>query len=74
MKRTKPSCYGKCQDCFFYFIDGCVALSGEDCFLEINQKKAELILKNRNRFNISSEAAISIAEKFPGIHNVKEMA
>jgi len=51
-----------------------VALSGEDCFLEINQKKAELILNNRNRFSISSEAAISLAEKFPKVHKVKEMA
>jgi hypothetical protein len=74
MKRTKPSCYGKCHDCFFFFINGCVALSGEDCFLEISQKHAQLIINNRNRFDISSEAAISLAEKFPRAIKIKEMA
>ncbi len=64
MRRMKPSCYGKCGNCFFYFINGCVALSGEDCFLEINQKHAQLILNNRSRFDISNHAVATLSDKF----------
>ncbi len=64
MRRMKPSCYGKCSNCFFHFINGCVALSGEDCFLEINQKHAELIINNRSRFDISNNAIATLEDKF----------
>lgn len=73
MKRANPSCYGKCTNCFFYFINGCVALSGEDCFLEITQKHAQLIINNRNRFDITSEAEISLVQKFPQTKRRKEL-
>jgi len=73
MKRANPSCYGKCTNCFFYFINGCIALSGEDCFLEITQKHAQLIINNRNRFDISTEAEISLLQKFPQSKICKEL-
>ena len=65
MKKVLPACYGKCSKCFFYYINGCVALSGEDCFLEITKKHVELISKNRQRFNVHHDFGLMLKNKFP---------
>jgi hypothetical protein len=67
MRKLKPECYGKCNDCFFYFINGCVALTGEDCFLMINQKHALLIINNKRRFDIPDQLANKLITKFPEV-------
>jgi hypothetical protein len=67
MRKIKPECYGKCSDCFFYFINGCVALSGEDCFLMINQKQALLIINNKRRFDIPDQITNKLIKKFPEV-------
>ncbi len=53
MLKFKPKCLGKCENCFFHLINGCVALGGEDHFLPINEKQAKLIVANKDRFNVS---------------------
>jgi len=65
MSRYKPSCYGKCKECFFYYIDGCVALPGEDCFIKINDNHANLIIRNQKRFNVPEPIAVELTRKFP---------
>jgi len=65
MLKLKPKCLGKCDGCFFHFINGCVALAGEDYFLPISEKHANLILTNRNRFNISGSMANELMNRFP---------
>ena len=69
MRKLKPECYRKCNDCFFYFINGCVALSGEDCFLMINQKQALLIINNKRRFDIPDQIEHKLIKKFPEVEN-----
>ncbi len=67
MSRFKPKCYGKCKECFFYYINGCVAMPGEDCFIRINSNHATLIMKNLKRFEIPEQLAKELTTKFPAI-------
>lgn len=67
MKRLIPKCDEKCDKCFFYFIDECIVLPNEDNFIEINEKQAELILNNKNRFLLSKEKFQKLMRKFPDI-------
>lgn len=67
MKRLKPKCYNKCESCFFHFTNGCIAPAGEDYYIEMSEKQAELILKNKSRFHISYQKSIEIARKFPTV-------
>jgi hypothetical protein len=69
MRSLKPECYGKCGECFFYFINGCIALPGEDCFLMINQKQAILIINNKRRFDIPDQITTKLIKKFPVVEN-----
>jgi len=69
MIKLKPECFGKCNDCFFYFINGCIAMPGEDCFLMINQKQAVLIVNNKNRFDIPDQITYKLVKKFPAVEN-----
>lgn len=70
MNKLKPRCYAKCESCFFHFTNGCIAPPGEDYFIEMSEKQAELILKNRNRFNISYKTSTELTHKFPSISNL----
>ncbi|MBN1925863.1 MAG: hypothetical protein JW798_08510 [Prolixibacteraceae bacterium] len=72
MKKVLPACYGKCNKCFFYYINGCVALSGEDCFLEINSKHASLIAHNHERFNIHKDFSELLKKRFPEVESPVE--
>jgi len=67
MRKFKPDCYGKCKECFFYYINGCVALPGEDCFVEINNNHANLIIKNQQRFDVPKQIALELTRKFPEV-------
>jgi len=67
IRRLKPECFGKCEDCFFYFINGCVAMPGEDCFLLINQRQATLIVNNKSRFEIPDQITSQLISKFPEV-------
>jgi hypothetical protein len=73
MRKIKPECYGKCNECFFYFINGCVALPGEDCFMMINQKQAFLIINNKSRFDIPDQITFQLIKKFPEVVNKVEI-
>jgi hypothetical protein len=76
MKKTinlKPACYKECRECFFYFIDGCIALPGENCFMPITQKQAQLILNNQHRFNVSETVTQQLADKFPMVEIQKQV-
>jgi hypothetical protein len=64
MNRVRPGCYGKCKECFFYYINGCVALPGEDCFIKINNNHALLIIKNQKRFDVPEQLAMELTRKF----------
>lgn len=63
-QQSKPLCYGKCDNCFFHYINSCAAIGGDDFFIEINERQAELILKNRNRFSISRKHVKELADRF----------
>jgi hypothetical protein len=67
MNRLKPKCYNKCNSCFFHFTNGCIAPPGEDYYIEMSEKQAELILKNKNRFHISYQKTKEITQKFPSV-------
>ncbi len=67
MMKFKPKCYNKCNECFFYYIDGCIALPGEDCFVAITDNHAQLIVKNQNRFDISGKVITELKDKFPSV-------
>jgi hypothetical protein len=69
MRKYKPDCYGKCKECFFYYINGCVALPGEDCFVEIKNNHASLIIKNQQRFDVPEKIALELTRKFPAVEN-----
>lgn len=64
MSGVRPDCYRKCKECFFYYINGCVALPGEDCFVKINGNHAQLIIKNRERFEVPEKRALELKKKF----------
>jgi hypothetical protein len=67
MRKFRPECYGKCKECFFYYINGCIALPGEDCFVAINNNHAGLIIKNQKRFDVPEQLATELTRKFPTI-------
>jgi len=64
MNRVRPGCYGKCKECFFYYINGCVALPGENSFIKINDNHANLIIKNQKRFEVPEQVAQELKAKF----------
>jgi len=64
MSRVRPDCYRRCKECFFYYINGCVALPGEDCFVKINDNHANLIIKNQQRFDVPDQLALELKRKF----------
>jgi hypothetical protein len=65
MLKFKPKCLGKCDDCFFHLINGCVALGGEDHFLKVNENHARLIFTNKDRFHISENNLLWLTTHFP---------
>jgi len=67
MSRFRPNCFGMCKECFFYYINGCVAMPGEDCFVRINDNHAHLIIKNQKRFDVPDRIASELTRKFPVI-------
>lgn len=71
MLKFKPKCLGKCDNCFFHLINGCVALGGEDHFLPINEKQAKLIVANKDRFNVSASNIQWIMCHFPELSTSK---
>ena len=63
-KPCRPLCYGKCGNCFFHYINNCAAICGDDFYIEIKQRQAELILKNSSRFSISQEHVKELSYRF----------
>jgi hypothetical protein len=64
MSRVRPECYRKCKECFFYYINGCVALPGENSFIKINDNHANLIIRNQKRFEVPEQVAQELKAKF----------
>ena len=65
MISKNSKCYGKCNECFFYYMDSCIALAGDDYFIKINEKQAKLIFHNRSRFSISKQVTNELIHRFP---------
>jgi len=65
MAKLKPKCWQKCNECFFYYIDECITPPGEDYFIQIKEKQAQLILKNKERFILSKEVSEKLHHRFP---------
>lgn len=64
MKTNRPSCYGKCDDCFYHYTESCKALSGDDFFTEVKERHINLIINNKDRFNISEEVIRKMENRF----------
>lgn len=67
----KPRCYGKCNECFFHYMDSCIALQGDDYFIKINDEKAKLIFNNRIRFALSKQVTNELIHRFPEVSQVQ---
>lgn len=52
-------------------MDSCIALYGDDYFIEINEEQAKLIFKNRLRFSISKKVTIELLNRFPEVTQVQ---
>lgn len=63
----KAKCYGKCSECFFYYMDSCIASYGDNYFIKINKDQAKLILNNRLRFSISQKTTNELIHLFPEV-------
>lgn len=69
MENNKPKCYQFCNECLFYYTKRCVALTGDNYFIKINEEQANLIIKNKNRFEVSNSLLNELLYLFPNISN-----
>ncbi|MDA3927366.1 MAG: hypothetical protein PF541_00280 [Prolixibacteraceae bacterium] len=69
MSYSKPKCSIKCGECFFHYINECIATPRKDYFKAINEKQAQLIVNNKNRFKLSKKNAKELLKRFPAILN-----
>jgi len=71
MGQQKARCYGKCNECFFYYMNSCIALHGDNYFIKINEEHAKLIFKNRSRFAISKKVTNELIHRFPTVSQMQ---
>jgi hypothetical protein len=64
MKTNKPTCYSKCDDCFYFYTESCKALCGDDFFTKVKERHIDLIINNKDRFNISEEMIHKMESRF----------
>lgn len=47
MRETdQPKCFGKCNTCFYNQINGCVALPGDDFYLNFSDREIQAIRRS----------------------------